>query len=72
MILRKENPNFFLYLILLSHLLFTCGAKDAYFKAKRSTRQTESTLKYIYKDASGIKKALGLDDPTLWRKKKSN
>ncbi|MBU6167411.1 MAG: hypothetical protein KGQ86_00095 [Bacteroidetes bacterium] len=65
MILQNEKLKLFLYSIILSQLLFTCGAKDTYFKAKRSTRQTESTLKYIYKDASGIKKALGLDDQSL-------
>lgn len=57
--------RFVIYFIVLSLLFFSCEAKDAYFKAKRSTRQTESTLRYIYKDASKIQKALGMGNEEL-------
>ena len=57
--------RFVIYFIVISLLFYSCEAKDAYFKAKRSTRQTESTLRYIYKDASKIQKALGMGDEEL-------
>lgn len=62
MIKQILSYRFVLYFIVLSFFLYNCGAKDTYFQAKRSTRQTESTLRYIYKDASKIKKALGMED----------
>jgi len=42
-------------------LLSGCGARDAYFQAKRSTRQTESSLRLIYRDANRLQKALGME-----------
>ena len=53
------------YFIVISLLFYSCEAKDAYFKAKRSSRQTESTLSYVYKDASKIQKALGMGDEEI-------
>ena len=57
--------RFVLYFMVISLLFYSCEAKDAYFKAKRSTRQTESTLRYVYKDASKIQKALGMENEEI-------
>ena len=62
MIKQILNYRFVFYFIVLSLFLYNCGAKDSYFQAKRSTRQTESTLRYMYKDVSKIKNALGMED----------
>ena len=62
MIKQIQKYRFVFYFFLLSIFLFNCGAKDTYFKAKKSTRQTESTLRYMNKDASKIKSALGMED----------
>ena len=62
MIKQIQKYRFVFYFIVLSLFLYNCGAKDTYFKAKRSTRQTESTLRYINKDASKIKNVFGIED----------